>query len=303
MNDLALSAKLNSQELTVSLWELAWDGRITNDSFKTVRGGVMNRFKPEPAPTPAEMRRDGRRHGYGGGRRRFSLNRWQSTRPFTGNWYALPRIDTGSMEMDALDRQELVKDRVRQLFMRYGILFRELVSNELPFLRWSIIFPVLRLMELSGEIVSGHFFNGVPGLQFSTPAALGMLTRGLPEDAVYWMNAVDPASPCGIGLDELKPLLPHRLPTTHLVFHGKKLVLVSKKNGKELVFNIEPGHPGIPACLEFFKILIGREFQPLKYISVETVNDEPVLDSPYKQALHDFGFKKDYKAMTLMKTY
>jgi ATP-dependent Lhr-like helicase len=303
MNDLALSSKLNSRELTVSLWELAWDGRISNDSFKTIRSGVMNRFKPEPTPTPAEMSRDGRRHGYGRGRKRFSLNRWQSTRPFTGNWYALPRIHIDSMEMDALDRQELVKDRVRQLFMRYGILFRELVGNELPFLRWSNIFPVLRLMELSGEIVSGHFFKGIPGLQFSTPTALGMLTRGLPEDAVYWMNALDPASPCGIGLDELRPLLPHRLPTTHLVFHGKKLVLVSKKNGKELIFNIEPGHPGIPDYLEFFKTLIGREFQPIKYISVETVNDKPVLDSPYKQALHDFGFKKDYKAMALMKSY
>ncbi|NIM13793.1 MAG: DEAD/DEAH box helicase [Candidatus Aminicenantes bacterium] len=303
MNDLALSSKLNSQELTVSLWELAWDGRITNDSFKTIRSGAMNRFKPEQSPAPSDVRRDGRRHGYGRGRRRFSLNRWQSTRPFTGNWYALPRVDIDSMEMDALDRQELVKDRIRQLFMRYGILFRELLGNELPFLRWSNIFPVLRLMELSGEIVSGHFFKGIPGLQFCTPTALGMLTRSLPEDAVYWMNATDPASPCGIGLDELRPLLPHRLPTTHLVFHGKKVVLVSKKNGKELIFNVEPGHPGIPDYLEFFKTLIGREFQPIKYISVETVNDKPVLDSPYKQALHDFGFKKDYKAMTLLKTY
>ncbi|MDQ1351416.1 MAG: box helicase, partial [Acidobacteriota bacterium] len=40
-----------------------------------------------------------------------------------------------------------------------------------------------------------------------------------------------------------------------------------------------------------------------KYISVETVNDEPVLDSPYKQVLHNFGFSKDYKSMTLMKKY
>jgi ATP-dependent Lhr-like helicase len=117
------------------------------------------------------------------------------------------------------------------------------------------------------------------------------------------MNAVDPASPCGIGLEELRPMFPHRLPTTHMVFHGKDLVLVSKKNGKELIFNVAPKHERIADYLEFFKTLISREFQPLKYISVETVNEKPVLDSPYKEAMREFGFKKDYKSLSLMKEY
>jgi ATP-dependent Lhr-like helicase len=303
LEDIIESVKLSSQELTDYLWQMVWEGRITNDHFKTIRSGVMNRFKPEQLLPLGEVRKDGRRHGYGRGRRRIGFNRWQSTRSFAGNWYALPAVDNESAEMDALDRQELVKDRIRQLFMRYGILFREMLWNELPGFRWSNIFPVLRLMELSGEIISGHFFKGIPGLQFCTPTALGLFTRGLPEDAIYWLNAVDPASPCGIGLEELRPMLPHRLPTTHLVFHGKKLVLISKKNGKELTLNVEPKHPRIPDYLEFFKILISREFQPLKYIGVETVNEESVLDSPYKDVLRDFGFKKDYKAMTLMKEY
>jgi ATP-dependent Lhr-like helicase len=291
LSDLAESSNLSSQELTGSLWNLAWEGRITNDSFKTIRYGIMNRFKPVHTPEIHGHRR----------RRRLGFNRWQNTRPFTGNWYAL---NASSMEsLDALDRQELVKDRIRLLFMRYGILFRELLWNELPSFRWSQIFPVLRLMELSGEIVSGYFFKGIPGLQFCTPSALEILTRGFQEDAIYWMNAADPASLCGIGLEVLKPLLPHRLATTHMVFHGKKLVLVSRRNGKELIFNVEPEHPRIPDYLEFFKVLVGREFQPLKYISVETVNEEPVLNSPYKQPMRDFGFQRDYKSMVLMKKY
>ena len=292
-----------SRELAASLWRLAWEGRISNDHFKTVRNGVMNKFKPEQLLPPGEVGKAGRTQGFGRGRRKYSINRWQASRPFGGNWFALPATTCDSEEMDALDRQELIKDRIRQLFLRYGVLFREILWNELPTFRWSVVFPVLRLMELSGEIVSGHFFKGIPGLQFCTPAALGVLMKGLPEDAVYWINAADPASPCGIGLEELRPLFPHRLPTTHLVFHGKKLVLVSKKNGKELTFYVPPNHPRLPDYLEFFKTLISREFQPLKYIGVETVNDESVLDSPYKEALKEFGFKKDYKAMTLMKAY
>ncbi len=291
LGDLAQSSKSTSQELTTSLWDLAWEGSITNDNYKTVRFGVMNRFKPVHPP---EVR--GERRG-----RRFSFNRRQNTRTLTGNWYAL--APSGSESTDALDLQELVKDRIRLLFMRYGILFRELLWNELPSLRWSNIFPVLRLMELSGEIVSGHFFKGVPGLQFCTPSALGILTGELPKDAIYWMNAADPASLCGIGLEELKPMLPHRLVTTHIVFHGKKPVLISKKNGKELIFNVKPDHPRIPDYLEFFKVLVSREFQPLKYISVETVNEEPALNSPYKQPMRDFGFQRDYKSMVLMKKY
>lgn len=300
--DLARASRLTSLELTESMWHLAWLGRVSNDHFKTLRSGIMSKFKPVQ-PTQAERTRRG-------GRGRFNFNRWQNTRSFTGNWFALPGAsgtgngeDNDLDEPDALDRQELVKDRIRQLFLRYGILFRELLWNELPALRWSRVFPVLRLMELSGEIVSGHFFKGIPGLQFCTPAALGLFNKGLPQDAIYWMNAADPASPCGMGLEQLKPLFPHRLPTTHLVFHGKNLVLVSRKNGKELHFNIEPGHPRLPDYLEFFNTLLGREFQPIKYIGVEIINDLPALESPYKQILQTFGFKKDYKALTLMKQY
>ncbi|MCP5048467.1 MAG: ATP-dependent helicase, partial [bacterium] len=292
--DLAQSSLLPSSELTASLWQLAWQGRVSNDHFKTIRNAVMNKFR-SPEPPPAAR---------GRGRGRFGFNRWQAARSFTGNWYALPDSTAHSTdELDALDRQDIIKDRIRQLFMRFGILFRELLWNELPALRWAGVFRVLRLMELSGEVVSGQFFKGIPGLQFCTPKALGLFTGGLPEDAIYWLNAADPASPCGIGLEELKPLFPHRLPSTHIVFHGRKVVLVSKKNGKELNFSVAPDYLRIQEYLAFFKVLIGREFQPLKYLSVESINDTPVIDSPYKEPLREFGFKKDYKAMTLMKSY
>jgi len=297
LNDLMDLTGLSSAELTPILWKMTWAGLIGNDDFKVIRNGVMNRFKPEEIHETRQVR------SFGSGRptRRLGFNRWHASRPFSGNWYALPAVEHENL--DALDLQELTKDRIRLLFMRYGILFRELVWNELPMLRWSAIFPVLRLMELSGEIVSGHFFKGIPGLQFCTPNALGILTRGLPHDAIYWMNATDPASLCGIGLEELKPSLPHRIPTTHIVFHGSKPVLISKKNGKELLFLVEPDNSSISQYLEFFKTLIAREFQPLKYIGVETVNDMPVLESPYKEKLKEFGFKKDYKSMLYTKDY
>ncbi|MCP4148933.1 MAG: hypothetical protein GY757_14395 [bacterium] len=290
LSDLAKVSGFSTGDIGASLWDLAWRGLVSNDDYRAVRNGITGKFKPAQAP---EM---GRRS-----RGRYNLNRWQSSRPFSGNWF---RVEAGEGEAeDALDRQDLIKDRIRQLFMRYGVVFRELLWNELPSLRWARVFPVLRLMELSGEIVSGQFFKGVYGLQFCTPAALGVLMRGLPEESVYWMNAADPASVCGIGIEGLKPLMPHRLVTSHLVFYGKQLVLVSRKNGKELTFMVEPGHPKIGEFMGFFKTLVGRDFNPLKYISVETVNDSPVLESDYREPLKEFGFKKDYRSMMLMKAY
>ncbi len=293
LEDIAAASQLPSREVSGALWDLAFNGRITNDDYQTVRTGIMNRFKAE---VPAETSRSrGRRP------RRIGFNRWQSSRPFSGNWYPLKGMEGESI--DALDRQEIVKDRIRQLLLRCGILFREILWNELPGLRWADVFPVLRLMELSGEITSGHFFKGIPGLQFCSPAALRLLQQGLPEDAVYWLNAADPASPCGIYLEDLKGRFPHRLAATHLVFQGRVLVLVSRKNGQEVEFRVEADHPRLGDYLEFFKVLIGRQFQPLKYISVETVNRQPVLESPYRPALQHFGFHRDYKSMVLVKKY
>ena len=136
--------------------------------------------------------------------------------PGTGTSSSLEGVDK-----DPIDEAELVKDRVRQLLRRYGILFRELVAYELPLLQWANDLRALRLMELSGEILSGHFFEGIPGIQFISHEAFRFLNEPFAEDRVYWMNAVDPASLCGIRLDSLKGVFPSRIPSTHLAYRGK----------------------------------------------------------------------------------
>ncbi|MBN1292824.1 MAG: DEAD/DEAH box helicase [Candidatus Latescibacteria bacterium] len=287
--DIARLSRIPVDTLSDGLWQLVWEGSVTNDDFNTLRRGILNRFRSEKLPEQS-----GRRH-------RPGFNRWKNARPFTGNWYMLPKADMGTS--DALDRQEFIKDRIRQLFLRYGILFRELLRNELPSLQWGSIFRTLRLMELSGEVFTGHFFKGLYGLQFCTHGALRVLNKPLPNDTIYWMNATDPASLCSLGIDDLKGVLPARLPTTHLVYHGQNLVLISKRSGNELLFRVGPETELIGEYLEMFNVQLSRQFQPQKIIKVETVNDVPVFESPYLKALKNFGFKKDYKAVVLRKKY
>jgi ATP-dependent helicase Lhr and Lhr-like helicase len=286
--DIARHTKLDSRTLTERLWRFAWLGRIINDDFTTIRQGIRTDFAPFHLE---EGRRRPSRSGY---------NRWAASRPLAGNWH---RIGQEVFEGDPLDATEFVKDRVRQLLGRYGILFRELLAGELPPLQWGRIFKALRLMELSGEILSGHFFEGIPGAQFISHEAFRFINGPLPEEAVYWMSAADPASLCGVRLEALKGRLPSRLPSTHLVYRGTKPVLISRRNGAALEFKTPPDDPRLGDYLALFQSLLTREFEPEKRILAEKINGQPALESAYSGALREFGFSGSYKGLELTRSY
>ena len=192
------------------------------------------------------------------------------------------------------------KERVRLLLDRYGILFRELLQNELPAFSWRNVFRALRLMELSGEVLTGYFFEGVPGPQFISHEAFRMLQRKFPEDSVYWICATDPASVCGIRLDALKGKLPRRLPGTHLVYHGSKLVMESRRSGKTLIFHVPENDPHLQSYLGLFHHLLTRRFQPMRRIVIETINGEDASSSPYSDALKiNFDLTSDFRNLVL----
>ncbi|UCE20559.1 MAG: DEAD/DEAH box helicase [Gemmatimonadota bacterium] len=288
---LIKNAHHRPSELSDTLWKGVWRGKITNDSFHTLRKGVMNQFKlPDVVPADSATRR--RRSGL---RTRFS--RWKGSLPYAGNWSLLPQREPVE---DLLEKEELKKDRVRLLIDRYGVLFRELLTKESTPFRWANVFRSLRLMELSGEVLSGYFFEGISGPQFISHRALHILRRNLPKEAIYWMNATDPASCCGLRLEGLKRSLPRRIDTTHLVFHGTRLVFVSKRNGKNLTFHIPPEDPQLQEYLCPLHHLLTRRFQPLRRITIETINDEAAPRSPYLDAIRTaFDTMVDFKSVTL----
>ncbi len=278
---------LGSAELTRALWERVWAGQLCHQGFASLRKGVETKFEP------VELKRQPRRG-------RTSFNRWATSRPFQGSWQPLP-APVPDEEADALETIERCKDRVRLLLERYGLLFRQLLARELPALRWGALFRALRLMELSGEVLGGWFFRDLPGPQFVSHQALRTLRRPLPEDAVYWVNATDPASCCGLGLPELP--LPKRLASSWLVYRGSTLALAAHAQGRDLFFHLPPDHPDLPRCLRLFKALLDRRFRPLSRVEVRTIDERPALDSPYRQALHDFGFRRDFRSLVLHRRY
>ena len=284
---LLKNGRLDSAEAASRLWEKAWQGQVTNDLFAAVRQGLVNRFQAQPV---AEK-----------GPRRSRFGKWKASRPFLGRWHGLP--DSTEPE-DALEKEERNRERVSILLDRYGVLFRELLARELPALRWSPIFRALLLMELSGEVLTGRFFHGIPGPQFLAPGALRLFQENMADDVLYWINATDPASLCGVDLPELKSSLPRRLPGTHLVFLGTRLVLVSLRQGKDLEIRLEPDHPALAGCFDFLAVQLTRRFSPRRHVEIETINGTPAPGSPYLRSLAErFHVTSGATSVRLWKRY
>jgi ATP-dependent Lhr-like helicase len=274
------------------LWEGVWQGIYSNDSFAAVRQGLATGFKPPQTDSGARAGGRSKRRAARG-----AFSRWRAALPQAGNWF---KIGYPELADDPLNQQERQKERIRLLLNRYGILFRELLLRELPMLRWAALLRSLRLMDLSGEIHSGCFFQGVNGLQFIAPEMLPLLQHDTDPSPIYWLNAVDPASMCGLGLQELPYRLPRRIESNHLVYRGAELIATSRRSGRRIDFNIDPDDPAFSTSLGFLHHLLNRRFQPRRHLTVETINDQPATQSPYLPLFADaFDVVRDPESITL----
>ena len=292
------------------LWKLVFKGLVTNDDFAALRKGAANKFTlPETAGQQgggrfARSSRSGRSGRTALSGRRSAMAKWSGALPYAGAWRRLPlpdlERDGEEAGDDPLEAMELAKDRARVLLDRYGVVFRELLAREAPDFSWASLFRALRLMELSGETVAGRFFEGVPGAQFAEPAAVAALARESAPAGVWWMAASDPASLCGLGLPEISGALPKRLSGVFLAYAGETLGLVAEGNGKLLDIRVPPDHPELPRLFAPLRALLGRRFEPVRRLALETVNGLPVAESPYLDALRGaFEVLLDHKGASL----
>lgn len=305
--DIIENSTQHSAKTTERLWREVWQSAITCDSFEPVRKGAEMNFKP---PADAQTRPEEQRFETGRGRfvrsrpLQYSsgLNRWKTSRPIEGNWFLTPTVFQAE---DALAELEEDKERVRRLIHRYGIIFKEVTEREFPSLRWSSLFKAVRLMELSGELVCGQFFEGIRGMQAASPSAL-RLFRSLSEetgkDTVYWINACDPVSSCSLKIEGLSEHLPPRVPSNHIVFHGVRTVLVSKQFGRTVILLSRPGNSHLQDYFGLFTWMLSRERKPLLRIRIEEINGTPARESPFRDDLVQFGFKYDYKGLVLRRS-
>src|SRR5690606_28656054 len=120
-----------------------------------------------------------------------------STTP-VGRWSLFPG------PLTAATREAYLEAWARQLLKRWGVLFRDVLIREVNAPRWQDLLPVLRLLELRGEVRGGRFVSGVAGEQYALPSAVDALREarreledGQTQDWIV-ISAADPINLFGV---------------------------------------------------------------------------------------------------------
>ena len=265
----------SAEAVNDSLWRHTWSGTLSSDSLDTLISAQRANYKLS---------------GHTGSRRARRVS-------WPGNWL---RIDPELIDEDPLLELENAKRLVRTLLDRYGVLCRELANRELssgayPGYRWRDLFSALRVMELSGEVIAGAFFESLSGPQFATPAVLRTFSEPwTPRDV--WISTLDPISPSGLGLDWPGYALPHRRIGNHLAIVAGSIALISENNGARLKFiNASRTKATQKACS-----LLGTLCRTVPRINLQEINGEKARKSDYLKVIEQhFDVHGDHKGVYL----
>jgi ATP-dependent Lhr-like helicase len=281
-------------ETSDALWQLAWQGIATNDTFHSLRSYLhreregrshsQNNFPPGSAEYLKQFRSRTR----GGA---LAQGRWSlvSARVFNQ-----PTVTSWSANI------------AQQLLLRYGLVTRETAAAEEIPGGFSAVYPALRQMEERGWIRRGMFISGLGGSQFAMNAAVESLralrTNAKPTAVV--LAAVDPANPYGTLLswprlpdsEEAAPS-PHGMARTS----GASVLLVEG----ELVAYLRRGNPSLKLFLptsqpeqdEYARAAahalarLAIERQALRSgVLISEINTEPARQHIFGHFLEEAGF-------------
>lgn len=163
-----------------ALWNLVWEGRVTNDTFHALRAYMTRKTAGRTGHRPLLQ---------GNFRSRRTL-----PASAQGRWTLVETpgaaIPTATVRSHAL---------ALQLLKRHGIVTRETMALESIGGGFSAVYDVLKALEESGRVRRGYFVAGLGGAQFALPSAVDLLRslRTGPEPEKPEMQslaATDPAN-------------------------------------------------------------------------------------------------------------
>ncbi|XAS64521.1 crosslink repair DNA glycosylase YcaQ family protein [Micrococcaceae bacterium Sec5.8] len=301
-----MDSVLSDQDVVSALWDLAWAGRITGDTFAPVRaiiaGGHTAHRQVARAPRARAPRlsRLGRAHGTGllgspglTGGKYGSANGTAPTPPLAaGRWSALP-----APELDATIHARATAEL---LLDRYGVITRGSVMAENILGGFGLMYKVLARLEEAGRCRRGYFIEHLGAAQFAVPATVDRLRSYAedtqlhkPEPVALALAATDPANPYGAALPW--PALNVEAGTGHRP--GRKAgALVVLVDGA-LVLYVERGGKTLLAFSEDTEVLAAAGAALVGVVTrgavdkliMEKVNGHGILDTPVAAALAHAG--------------
>ncbi|WP_314194737.1 ATP-dependent helicase [uncultured Arthrobacter sp.] len=308
LTDIAggMDAVLGDQDVVSAIWDLAWAGRVTGDTFAPVRsliaGGHTAHRQVARAPRARAPRlsRLGRSHGTGllgspglSGGRYGPVSGAVPTPPLAaGRWSALPTPE--------LDPTIHARATAELLLDRYGVVTRGSVMAENILGGFGLMYKVLARLEEAGRCRRGYFIEHLGAAQFAVPATVDRLRTytedaqlAKPEPVGLALAATDPANPYGAALpwpasnvEAGSGHRPGRKAGALVVLVDGALVLYVERGGKTLLVFTEDDSVLAAAAGALVDVVKRGAVDKLV---MEKVNGHGILDTPAASALTAAG--------------
>ncbi|MFI6942654.1 ATP-dependent helicase [Streptomyces sp. NPDC050418] len=286
-------------QLADALWELAWSGRLTNDTLAPLRALLGSGRTAGSTAHRAKRQVPRGRYGALAGTARPASRTGPPT--VAGRWSLIP-----ARESDPTVRAHAL---ARTLLDRHGVVTRGAVAAEGVEGGFSAVYRILSAFEDSGQARRGYVVEGLGAAQFAMDGAVDRLRaaataheRGLDAESgqAVVLAAADPANAYGAALSWPEPPTgaghkPGRKAGSLVVLVDGELTLYMERGGKTLLAwpttPEEPPGPDDPRLQTAAAALAdAARAGTLGTVTVERINGVASLTSPLGRLLEEAGF-------------
>ncbi len=274
-------------EILAGLYELVWNGEVSNDTLaplRSLRTGQSTRSRPRHGVRPKAPRR--------------------APPGSSGRWWLLPQAQPASPS--ATERAQAL---VNQLLSRHGLLTREAVAAESVLGGFSALYPVLKAFEEAGRVRRGYFVEGLGAAQFGLPGAEDRLRRHRWPDLdrvtppARVLAACDPAQPWGHALPwpgkQAAGEGPQKRAEARVVLWEGRLLGYLAPLGQSLLSFLPEVEPERGHAAELLSAALARE-KPASRVGgllLERIDGEPAARSWLLPFLEAEGFVRSGQAL------
>ncbi|MGA5410505.1 ATP-dependent helicase [Streptomyces lavendulocolor] len=289
-------------QLADALWDLAWSGRLTNDTLAPLRA-VLGSGRTAGS-TAHRARRTVPRGRYGTLTAAARTASRSGPPTVSGRWALLP-----PPEPEPTHRAHAL---ARTLLDRHGVVTRGAVAAEGVEGGFSATYRVLSAFEDSGQARRGYVVEGLGAAQFAMDGAVDRLRAaanardraepGAAQRAVV-LAAADPANAYGAALPWPEPPTgaghkPGRKAGALVVLVDGELTLYVERGGKTVLsWPAEPDDPSLRAAAE--ALAATARAGALGTVTVERINGAAALTSPLSGSLEEAGFHATPRGLRL----
>ncbi|MGI5480268.1 ATP-dependent helicase [Streptomyces lavendofoliae] len=289
-------------QLAEALWDLAWSGRLTNDTLAPLRSLLGSGRTAGSTAHRAKRTVPRGRYGTLTAAARTASRSGPPT--VSGRWALLP-----PPEPEPTHRAHAL---ARTLLDRHGVVTRGAVAAEGVEGGFSATYRVLSAFEDTGQARRGYVVEGLGAAQFAMDGAVDRLRAaanardraepGAAPRAVV-LAAADPANAYGAALPWPEPPAgaghkPGRKAGALVVLVDGELTLYVERGGKSVLsWATEPDDPALGAAAE--ALAAAARAGSLGTVTVERINGGAALTSPLSRSLETAGFHATPRGLRL----